>query len=285
MTFLQSIATTNKPRAQADINRLLSLKRIHLNTPPSTPLSVNPWDKCFYAQFISPASSIIPPSPSSDPFHRTPTTSPTSAALSAYFSVGRTFQGLSRVFSALYGIRLEPAPLEPGETWHPDVRKLEVVHETEGKVGVIYCDLFGREEGGGRKYESAAHFTIRCSRRVDDDGSDHPESLRLGMEGVGASEYTRELREELYAMDEVLAKPDEHDNVDHCMRVMWNPDAEKEVLVDVPGEGRVKKRYQLPVVVLVTGFARPQVDAGEAPVLLTLGEVETLFHEMGHAMH
>ncbi|KAH8920962.1 zincin [Atractiella rhizophila] len=42
--------------------------------------------------------------------------------------------------------------------------------------------------------------------------------------------------------------------------------------------------YQLPVVVLVCGFGRSKRE-GKNVVLLKWGEVETLFHEMGHAIH
>nr|QIR83254.1 mitochondrial intermediate peptidase [Auricularia heimuer] len=46
-----------------------------------------------------------------------------------------------------------------------DVRKLEVIDEDEGLVGYIYADLFSRPG----KASGAAHYTVRCSRRVDDD--------------------------------------------------------------------------------------------------------------------
>jgi intermediate peptidase len=42
-------------------------------------------------------------------------------------------------------------------------------------------------------------------------------------------------------------------------------------------------RFQLPLVVLTTDFVRPTVEDG--PSLLAWPEVETLFHEMGHAIH
>jgi intermediate peptidase len=40
--------------------------------------------------------------------------------------------------------------------------------------------------------------------------------------------------------------------------------------------------YQLPVVVLMCDFSVP---TDRVPSLLSWHEVETLFHEMGHAMH
>ena len=72
---------------------------------------------------------------------------------------------LSRLFKHLYGITLRPADTLPGEVWHPDVRKLEVIDEDAGLIGWIYADLFAR----AGKASGAAHYTVRCSRRTDDD--------------------------------------------------------------------------------------------------------------------
>jgi len=41
--------------------------------------------------------------------------------------------------------------------------------------------------------------------------------------------------------------------------------------------------YQLPIAALSCDFAKPNVNEG--PTMLTWSEVETLFHEMGHAVH
>ena len=42
-------------------------------------------------------------------------------------------------------------------------------------------------------------------------------------------------------------------------------------------------KYQLPVVVLHLSLAPPS--ASSVPTLLSLGQVDNLFHEFGHAMH
>ncbi|KAL2918816.1 Mitochondrial intermediate peptidase [Polyrhizophydium stewartii] len=242
-SFLETLAQVNRPLADAEFERINAIKRVHTGKPDHA----NAWDRAYYTQFLTPrpadlfsvsASAAATPS-AHDPMHQPRLTNTSFEALVSYFTVGSTFQGLSDVFTRLYGIRLEPASVIPGETWHPDVRKLHVVHETEGQLGTIYCDLFRRESGGSRKYESAAHFTVRCSRLMDDaadEGSD-------------------------------AANP-----------AMRNPRNEKHV--GAPG-GRTR-RYQMPIVVLVTSFARPQ--AGK-PGLLHMQDIETLFHEMGHAMH
>ena len=79
------------------------------------------------------------------------------------FSLGTCVDGLSRLFSHLYGIRLHVKEAGNGEVWSDDVVKVGVAHEREGELGAIYCDLIGREE------KSAAHdchFTLRGGRRL-----------------------------------------------------------------------------------------------------------------------
>ncbi|KAI5962947.1 OCT1 [Candida pseudojiufengensis] len=44
----------------------------------------------------------------------------------------------------------------------------------------------------------------------------------------------------------------------------------------------LKENYQLPIISLVCNFNLP---SGNKPTLLTLDQVDTIFHEMGHAMH
>jgi intermediate peptidase len=149
---------------------------------------------------------------------------------------------LSRLFKHLYGITLRPADSLPGEVWHPDVRKLEVVDEDSGIIGWIYADIYARRG----KASGAAHYTVRCSRRTDDD-----------------DEYSDYVPEE--HMHQSILHSLEFDKA-HRQRVRGQ-------------EGT----YQLPVVVLLCEFMRPTI--GRGPPSLEWYEVQTLFHEMGHAMH
>jgi len=160
MAFLRALAASNRPRAQADLDNLVMAKRRHVGGRP-----FGPWDRDFYAERVHIS-------------HHAP--------LSPYFSVGTVVEGLSRLFSSLYGVSFELEEVGADEqVWHPSVRKLAVVDEREGRIGTIYCDLFAREG----KPPSAAHYTVRCSRRVDDDdatldGAD-AESFSLESAGVG----------------------------------------------------------------------------------------------------
>ncbi|KAJ2389273.1 Mitochondrial intermediate peptidase, partial [Coemansia sp. RSA 2603] len=149
-------------------------------------------------------------------------------SLMPYFSLGRVILGLSRVFKSLYGVELRAAIPQPGEIWHPEVRKLEAIDEQGQLLGLVYSDVFARPS---KSHVGAAHFTSRCARRIDDD-------ISVSGSDAGYSSQT---------------------------------------VVERDG-----KKFQLPVVVLICDFPAPSEGA---PPLLTWSNVETIFHEMGHAIH
>ncbi|CCU76170.1 Mitochondrial intermediate peptidase metallopeptidase Mip1/hypothetical protein [Blumeria hordei DH14] len=142
--FLRALSHKNKSLVTAELTQLLNAKRQSTN---ATQVSFHPWDKeYFMCQAMSLARSKLR----------------NSDFLSSYFSLGRVMQGLSRLFSRLYGIRFIPHATLPGETWNADVRRLDVVSESDGHVAVLYCDLFSRPG----KSPNPAHFTLRCSRLI-----------------------------------------------------------------------------------------------------------------------
>uniref|UniRef100_K3X1H8 Peptidase M3A/M3B catalytic domain-containing protein n=1 Tax=Globisporangium ultimum (strain ATCC 200006 / CBS 805.95 / DAOM BR144) TaxID=431595 RepID=K3X1H8_GLOUD len=129
-----------------------------------------------------------------------------SRVIASYFPLERCLEGLHVLCSSLFGMELKSLPMGKSESWDSEVRKLALTKNGE-TLGYIYFDLYPRRN----KYTNAAHFTIRCGKRL-------------------------------------------------------------------AGEDK----YQKPIVALVCNFSKP---APYSPSLLTHSEVETLFHEFGHAMH
>nr|CAG4640697.1 EOG090X02LQ [Eulimnadia texana] len=90
--------------------------------------------------------------------------------ISAYFSLGSCMEGLDFLFQRLYGIRLELNPLKGEILWSPDVYKLDVVHESEGLLGHIYCDFYDRP---GKPHQDC-HFTIVGGKELADGSYQNP---------------------------------------------------------------------------------------------------------------
>ncbi|KAK0526590.1 Mitochondrial intermediate peptidase [Tilletia horrida] len=233
--FLSTLAKHHQPRAQSILDALRKVKQRHIggSLPP-----FYAWDREFYAEQYMRHEVLTAPS----------------VPISTFFSVGSVFAGLSRLFSRIYGIRLRAAPIRAGEVWSPDVHKLEVVEESnelgaDRVVGTIYADLFSRPG----KPPSAAHYTVRCSRRTDKDDADN--DFKYGVLEGGKVLDARQHAHEVAPLEVPTVE------------ATWTDEG----------------MFQLPTIVLLCDFSRPTVKGG--PSLLNWAEVETLFHEMGHAMH
>ncbi|KZT30831.1 mitochondrial intermediate peptidase [Neolentinus lepideus HHB14362 ss-1] len=221
--FLDALLAHTRPYARNALHTLSLRKQAHLGL--STQPIIQAWDRDYYCPPEAPVPPVsLPP-----------------------LTLGTVFMALSRLFKHLYGVTFRPADVAHGETWHTDVRKLEVVDEETGVMGWIYADLFARRG----KASGAAHYTVRCSRRTDDDN----EAGDLHLPGLELTESEKQLLQ--------LSKD-----------------------FEARGRGAIRGHegvYQLPVVVLLCDFARPTVQRGAT--VLEWHEVLTLFHEMGHAMH
>lgn len=217
ISFLEALIDHTRPFARRALRGLSGRKQVHhgLSHLPT----IQAWDRDFYCP-PEPPVPLIPLPP---------------------LTLGTVFMGLSRLFQHLYGISLRPTQAVSGELWHGDVHKLEVVDEVKGVIGWIYADLFARRG----KASGAAHYTVRCSRRTDDD-DEHSDGL----------------------------------SEDAQNRVRQSQEFDAAKRHRLPGSDKV---FQLPLVVLLCEFMKPTLTSG--PTVLEWHDVLTLFHEMGHAMH
>ncbi|KAF5962559.1 hypothetical protein FBULB1_14047 [Fusarium bulbicola] len=224
MEFLLALRNNNTPVVKAELQELVLKKRDRLNLP-DVPLQA--WDKDFYMEKIR--VDLRSRQRQED-------------QLNAFFSVGTVIQGLSRLFDRLYGIRLVLRETLPGETWHPEVKRLDVVTDKGELIAVLYCDLFHRPQKSG----NPAHFTVRCSREI--------------------------LPEEVAEVAAVY---------DSSGPSFESPEMAANDGMEISSADGVLK--QLPTIALVCDF-QPSENPKE-PSLLSYQSVETLFHEMGHAIH
>jgi intermediate peptidase len=222
--FLLSLAKRNAPLVEQEVADLMNAKRQSPHVASATDL--HPWDKDYYMESIR--RTMRSRKRESD-------------TLSSYFSLGTVMQGLSRLFTRLYGIRLVPRDTLPGETWHPDVRRLDVVSDADGHVAVLYVDLFYRDD----KSPNPAHFTVRCSREISE------QEIQEAAQETETTSY-----------DEAIEAANDGMHVSKQ-------------------SGSVK---QLPTIALVCDFNHDKQTKNQ-PVLLDYYQMETLFHEMGHAIH
>lgn len=234
--FLKALSADNQILVNDELQELMDIKESDAHTK-NYGENISAWDREYYtARLLSPLYARV----------RHPD------SLNAFFSLGTVMQGLSRLFSRLYGVRFVPHETGPGETWNDDVRRLDVIDERSGHIAVVYCDLFARPG----KNPNPAHFTLRCSRQISDEEiaehRDHP------AEGLFTS-----------------AVEASSDGMAHSLD---------------PVDGKL---YQLPTIALICDFARtsvhslsnPSISGQKPPCFLSYREVQTLFHEMGHAIH
>eukprot|EP00062_Callorhinchus_milii_P015274 gi/632965343/ref/XP_007898842.1/ PREDICTED: mitochondrial intermediate peptidase isoform X2 [Callorhinchus milii] len=142
MYFLTKLSERLSDRTEKDFKMMEEMKT-KLNPRNS---KLMPWDHPYYSGILRAERYNIEPS-----------------LYSPFFSLGACMEGLNLLFRQLLGVTLHAEQPEEGEVWSEDIRKLAVVHETDGLLGYIYCDFFHRPD----KPNQDCHFTIRGGRLLE----------------------------------------------------------------------------------------------------------------------
>ncbi|KAM1231890.1 hypothetical protein ACFX13_042515 [Malus domestica] len=186
MSFLKEMSEMVRPSADEEFKKIREFKREKCGQQSG---NLEPWDEAYYTAMMKSSAYDLD-----------------SSVVASYFSLPHCIEGLKVLVESLFGATLHSIPLAPGESWHPDVRKMALHHPEEGDLGYLYLDLYSRKG----KYPGCAHFAIKGGRRVSES------------------------------------------------------------------------EYQLPVVALVCSFSASR---HSSTARLNHCELETLFHEFGHALH
>ncbi|XP_071187370.1 mitochondrial intermediate peptidase-like isoform X1 [Salvelinus alpinus] len=149
MKFLELLTDKLSDRTAKDFNLMRDMK-MKMN---SRSTELMPWDHSYFSSAVRAERYKIDPS-----------------LYSPYFSLGACMEGLNMLFSQLLGVSFQNEQPMAGEVWSEEVRKLAVVHETEGLLGYIYCDFFRRPD----KPHQDCHFTIQGGRLKKDGEYQHP---------------------------------------------------------------------------------------------------------------
>lgn len=222
-------------------------------------VELKPWDIAYLQHQAIPAH-LLPNSRSS-----AKTIDPSEQDLAVkkikeYFPISRCIEGLALVTESLFGVRLVQEEITGNEGWIQDRHPGELVKfhlfEADQHLGTVYIDLFRRQH----KFPGAAHFTVRC-----------------GCETV------------VYADNSILSELSKHDSLYNAEK--W------------------QSKKQTPIVALVFPFQAPPKSSTNrhkgmlfssssssthsveddlrtlSNHCLSLGDMETLFHEWGHALH
>ncbi|ODQ79008.1 hypothetical protein BABINDRAFT_63599 [Babjeviella inositovora NRRL Y-12698] len=205
MEFLTAVMDVQRPKLDAELATLRAIKM----QGTCADADVMPWD----LTYLKTQLAIQKPSKQTE-------------SHLDYFSVGTVLRGISELFQSIYGIHFRSVPVLSGESWHQDVRKIEIVCEEEGVIGIMYLDLFLRPDKNGHP----AHYNIVCARKVFADEFADANTSNGNFSPAGVEEV-----------------------------------------------------FQLPVIALVCDFAKNDPD--HTTSLLHQHQVETLFHEFGHAIH
>ena len=141
VAFLDSLQKGLKPRRDADLARMLALKRDETGEPAAF---LDPWDVAYYLNQIKKRDFELD-----------------GERIREFFPVGAVLKGMFRVYQTLFDLDIRE--VAGADVWAPEVRLYEVRDGTSGgHLGTFYTDLYPRVG----KYGHAASAPVTVARQA-----------------------------------------------------------------------------------------------------------------------
>jgi intermediate peptidase len=142
--FLLKFAKAIQPKINEEMTILRRVKAQETGEDFSQ-VVIQPWDVTYYTKLIKKAMS------------------PDTSDSKYYFSLENCLNGLMMICDRLFGLRFEPEPMQPGESWHASAQKYRFIDsETSEVLGYFYTDLYYREG----KNASSSNFSLQTAKTL-----------------------------------------------------------------------------------------------------------------------